>query len=385
MKLKQFLACFGIIGVAMFVSMPVLAASLVGPTKEDPNVLIGAQSSYKNLYTAGSNVTVNGNVSGDLMAAGGMITITGKIEKDAGLVGGTIIINSPVAEDLRLLGGNITVTAPVGGDLVIVGGNVNLTSLAEVGGDLLVAGGNVIVDSPVKGSIKIAGGTVTINNKVGGDINIITNKTLTFGSAAEVAGKIWHKGVSPAVVSGSAKISPIEYTHIEAKNYKKQAAGLLSLSFLIKLLAWFVATLLLIKLFKKHIQKMSDEFKAKPWENLGYGLLSAIAVPVLVVLLFVTFVGYYIAALTLTAYVFAMMLTSLLGSLILGHYLLSKMTKPGELLSDWQAALLGVVVWLIVGKIPVLGWLAIAVLFLMTLGVLVKALKGGYKENLQNN
>jgi hypothetical protein len=40
-----------------------------------------------------------------------------------------------------------------------------------------------------------------------------------------------------------------------------------------------------------------------------------------------------------------------------------------------MAILIGVVVWLVAGFIPVLGWLAMAIVFLMVLGAGVRMLK----------
>jgi hypothetical protein len=138
MRKKIFFASI-VIGLLVFATAG--AADIIAPNKDNPNVSIPATETHRNVYTAGSNVTVSGNIAGDLVAAGGMTTIEGSVEQDAMLAGGTLNINGSINGDARLAGGNITVGSPVGGDLVVAGGNVTVTGRSSVGGDLVAGAG----------------------------------------------------------------------------------------------------------------------------------------------------------------------------------------------------------------------------------------------------
>ncbi|HYV33863.1 MAG TPA: hypothetical protein VE973_03365 [Candidatus Limnocylindria bacterium] len=373
---KLFLNAVSLLLPLFFAAMPVYAAEIVGPSGGQGNVILGAQESHKNLYVGGGNLTVNSNISGDLTAVGGMLDIIGNVENEALIAGGNISISGSLGGNSRVAGGNITISGPINGDLAIAGGNIDLTGKASVAGDLLIAGGSVIIDAPVKGDIRVAGGNVTINSKVGGKVYARASKSLSFGSGADVAGEVNYKGISPAIVDAAAKTGTINYTKIEPNSYAGKVAGLLTLGFLIKLLAWLIAGYVVLKFLKNFILSLREEVTQKPWANLGVGFLTLIAPPILFILLLITFVGYYLAALLAISYALLLVSTGLISALVLGYYTLSKMNKPGEVIVEWQALLIGVVIWVVLDFIPVLGWIAKAIIFLMVLGAVTKRLKG---------
>jgi len=359
-----------------FAAVPVFAADLVGPAQSDNgNVVIGSGDTHKNLYTAGGNVTVNADVSGDLTAAGGMVTVDGKIEQEALIAGGNLNISGQIGGNARFMGGSISVGGPIGGDLVVAGGDINLTGKASIAGDLVVAGGTVIIDAPVKGNIRVAGGQVTINSQVGGKVYAQTSQALNFGSGADIAGGVDYNGPSEAVVAQGAKTGNINFTKTVSRNFGRQIAGLLTLAFLIKLLAWLVAAFVAVKVAKAWILDLAGSLKQKPWMNLGIGFLTAVATPIAVIILLVTFVGYYLSILLGLSFVLLLAVTQLFAAMAVGYYLLQLLNKPNEPLVDWQAILIGVVLWQVVRLIPVLGWLVIAVVYLMVLGAMVRKLK----------
>ena len=95
-----------VLGVLVFgLAGSALAADVVTATKQDPNVLIGAAETHKNLYTAGGTITINGDTSGDLTAAGGFVTVDGNVEKDLLLAGGTLEVSGTVGDSARIAGG----------------------------------------------------------------------------------------------------------------------------------------------------------------------------------------------------------------------------------------------------------------------------------------
>ncbi|MDR3642210.1 MAG: hypothetical protein P4L74_01110 [Candidatus Doudnabacteria bacterium] len=360
--------------VLAFIAAPVYAAETIQPSPGNPNVIVGGSESHKNLYVAGGQVTVNSDTKGDLTAAGGMVNITGNVEQEALVAGGNLNVSGSIGGTMRIAGGNITINGPVGGDLVSVGGSINISGKSKVSGDLMLAGGNIVVDAPVMGNIKIAGGSVTINSPVSGSVQV-TAKQLIFGPGAQISGNISYKGQTAAVVDPAAKISQINFTRLPVKNFGTSAAGLLTLAFLIKLLAWMIAAWVFIHFRKNFVTRLNAEFRLKPWENLGIGFLALVAVPAAVIILFITFVGYYLAFLLGLAYLLTLAAAALLSSIVLGYFLLDKMKKPGEVSPDWQAVIIGVVIWMLLSFIPILGWLAMTVWFLMILGAGVKLLK----------
>lgn len=360
-----------------FVFSTALAAEIIKPDPNNPNVTVGASETRRNLYTAGGNVTINGTTVGDLVAAGGMVTVEGDVEQDVMMAGGTLSLSGSIGDDARIAGGNITVRSPIGGDLVVAGGNINITSQAIISGDLIIAGGNVVVDAPVNGMVRVVGGNVTINSKINGDVFAQTSEKLIFGASAEVLGRVNHKGSSEAVVQQGAKIPAIEFTQWQGKDrgFGRKLAGLLTLAFLIKLLAWILVGLLLVRFGKGIVHQVVEEVRSAPWANAGWGLVGLIGVPIIIVVLFFTLIGYYVAIILGLSYALMLVVANVLASVVLGYIILRALSKPAENISDWQAVVIGVVVWSLIRLIPILGWLVVFVMLLLTLGAMFKMVK----------
>jgi hypothetical protein len=273
----------------------------------------------------------------------------------------------------RCSAGNINISTSVGGDLVIAGGNITLSDKANVAGDLVIAGGNVIVNAPVKGNIKFVGGDLSVNSQVGGNIDANVSNRLIFGSNTEVSGKVSYKAPKAAIVDKNAKLGSISFTPKEGGS-RAGVKAVLTAALLIKLLAWILATWLLLHLRKHFVKESQNLMQAKPWESLGIGLLGLLGWPLVTVLILLTAVGYYVAVILGVFYVLLLLFSALMSAIFLGslswHYL-----SKGQEVANWQVAVLGVVLWQLLAFIPVLGWLVCAVVYLMVMGSLVKIIK----------
>ena len=359
-----------------------LAADFKAPQKDgDPNLTLSATESYHNLYSAGASLNMNSKISGDLFAAGGMVNVIGDVEEDVNLGGGTLSLSGKVGGDVRLAGGNITVSSAIGGDLLVGGGNVSITEKSSVGGDLVIGGGNIVLDAPVKGSIRVGAGSLTINSKVEGDVNVMisggrNSGGLVFGPKAEVLGRVFYKGPKEAIISEGAKVSNINYTPYTGRGKAgRQFVGLLTLAFLVKLVAWFVAGWVIIHYRKNTLYKIVANIREKALENFGIGLAGSIVGPILAVALLFTLVGYYLAGLVILFYLLLLALSGLVGAIFLGSWLMKLISKSPDFVFDWKTLLLGVIVLGILKLIPILGWLVCAVVFLIAFGALLRLSK----------
>jgi hypothetical protein len=369
---------FGLFLVSLIVGTNVYAAELIAPEDEsDANVVIGSNETHRNLYTVGGNVAVNSNIVGDLVVAGGMVTLDGSVEQDVMAAGGTLLLNGQIGGDARIAGGNITISSAISGDLLIGGGNITISERASIGGDLVIGGGNVTINAPVRGMLRIAGGNVTINSRIENGGTAVVDQRITFGPRAEIPGRFTYRAPEEARVQDGANVPSLEFTKLE-KRGGRNVAGLLTAAFLIKLLAWIVAGLLLVKFRKRFVYGVTTSVQEKPWENLGWGLVGIIVIPILTVLLFVTFIGYYVGLIVLFSFILAIIIVNLLAALVLGYIALRYMSRTGESPVDWQAIVIGVVVLTLVRWIPFVGWIVCAILFLMTFGAILKMVKESF-------
>lgn len=360
-----------------------LAAEFIAPEKDSGNLTLSSGDKHHNAYVAGGNVFLNSDVTGDLYAAGGTIISEGTVEQDFVVAGGTVTINGKVGGDVRVAGGTLTINSAIGGDLIIAGGTVHLTEKASIGGDLALGGGDVTIDSPIAGNVKIAGGSVTLNSKVGGEVKVMADKSFTIGSKAEVANAIAYQGVSAATINEGAKVGTVDFTMI--KDQKGGAAGrafagIFTMVFVVKVIGLVLAGLLLMKLFPRSTKNAIVKISDKPWVNLGIGFLALIVAPIAMLVILITFVGFYISALAFLAYGMLIILAALLTCLFTGAWVVRYLTKRTEITIDWQAMLIGTVVVGIVSIIPFIGMLAVFVTVVLVFGALIRMVAGHSKS-----
>lgn len=351
------------------------AAELMAPKKsESPNFTISASEQHKNLYAAAPNLTVNSKTLGDLTAAGGTVTLIGEVENGLLLAGGNLSVSGPIGGNARIVGGNVNISTSISGDLVIVGGNVTISQKASIGGDLILAAGNVILEAPVAGKINFVGGNLTVNSKINGGINARLTDRLIFGPQAEVLGNVTYKSPVKALIDGGARLGQLTYNP-SVDNSKAKIATILTAALVIKLLAWMLASWILLKIRKNRIKEVVEIMQKKPWESLGYGLLALVAWPIVTVLILLTAVGYYAAIILALVYILLLLIGGLISSLFVGHLAMHYLTKASQNVPAWQIAVLGVVLWQLISYVPIIGWLTCAIIFLMVFGSMMRLVK----------
>lgn len=374
--MKKFILVSGIFAAISLMLAPMaFAAEFIQADKDSGNVTLSATETHHNAYVAGSSVFINSNTTGDLYAAGGTLTVEGSVEQDLVIAGGTISINGPVGGDIRMAGGNLTINNSVKGDVLVAGGSVRLTENSSVGGDLVVAGGQVIIDGPVTGNVRINGGSVTINNKMDGLVKVVAGQDFILGSKAEVANTISYKGQNDAQIAEGAQITKIDFEKVTppAGGQAGHAiAAIFTIIFIIKVIGLILAGLLLMKLFPRSSQEVLARMHDNIWINLGIGAIGLIVVPFVSIILFITFIGFYIGIIAMLLWVLMLVLAVIVAAVYIGSWIIKLLTKKTSLTYDWQALVIGMVVVGVITVIPIIGPLALFILLLMAFGALIR-------------
>lgn len=378
--MQKFKIIFALTLALVLVAGSVSAAEFIAPDqKGSENVSLASDEEHKDLYVAGAAVTVNGLSRGDLYAGGGMVTINGDVEADLNLGGGNVIVNGNVGDDARIAGGNVSINSQIAGDLLVAGGNLSITEKTRVGADLTAAGGNIVLDAPVVGKARIGGGTITINSKIEGDLIVHADEELVFESKSVVTGKILYTGKKPALVKEGAQVSTIEFTKI--KSGASNAKSFVGISALVNLLALMIVGLILVYAAQGRTRLAIRAIFAQPWLSLGTGLIGLIVTPFVVVILFVTVIGYYLALMLLFSYILILLAGSVVGATFLGSWIVKLAMQKQDLEADWLAVVAGVIGYVILSFIPFIGWLAIMILSGLGLGSLLRLIRYELKRD----
>lgn len=330
----------------------------------------------ENAYVAGGQVTISTSALRDVVVAGGRIILNGQVWGDALLGGGSVDVLELVQGDVRAAGGQVTVAHVVNGDLLVAGGSVSVLPGAIVAGDTVIAGGDVVMDGITNGSVRIYGGTVRINGTVKGSLFIKAGESVSFGPKAIIEGVVDYRAPEKATIADGARMPErIDFTLTEIpkqeikENFAKVAFVVIGTLFLVKFVAMSVGVVLAVTFFKNFATRVAEETIQKFWQMVFVGFLTSVAAPIGILILIVSVVGMYVGFIAGALYLLAILVAGLLMCVTAGA-LLSKIFKK-EVHVDWKWALLGAVVVFLATFVPFVGWLAICLLYLASLGAVI--------------
>jgi len=369
--------------IALMLVAPAL--SFAAEFRMGERAVVSAQEEIgSDLYIAGGNVSNSGRTRGDVLGAGGNVFIDSAVEGDVMVLGGSITILGTVADDVRVAGGNILINGAVAGDVVVAGGQIQVSGKG-IAGDVAVVGGVVTLNAPITGDVSIQGGEVFIASEIKGSANIRAEK-ITFAKEAKIGGDFAYSAKEEIVfedgqVRGEVFFTPFVKKAMPIKQSSAGIAALASFWVLGKFLMSLIAALLLGLLLKKYARKLVTSVVATPLRELGRGFLSLVALPVASIILLVTVIGMPLGFLGLVGFVGALIVTSISAPVVVGGVINKWMKKNPEEIT-WASIFVGALVWTILGYIPFLGWVAKFVIFLMTLGAIVRV-KGEILKELK--
>ncbi len=328
-----------------------------------------------NYFAAGDTVTLSGTVNGDAYLAGGVVNIEGTVNGDLIAAGGVIYIRGTVTQDVRVAGGQVIITGTIERNLTVVGGAATVADSGRVGGSVVGAGGSVQIYSAIPSDVNIAAGELTIGNTVGGNVFAAVG-TLTMSPSANIEGNLTYMSEEPINIQKGATVSGTireeKRLQMEKEKFKDKAeiAAKAGKSFFytakfINIITAFLVGLLFIFLFPKYSATITKQVSEKTWTSMGVGLLTLILAPIVALLLLVTIVGVPIGFLLIVAYFFSIFFAKIFVALVIGSKLINMVSH--EKYHHAVVLGLGLLVYLIVSSIPVLG--AIVVLLTVITGV----------------
>lgn len=360
---------FGLLGGLLLI-IPFVSFAAEFRTGEQPSFSSG-ETIQNDLYMAGGNVTAGGSVQGDLAAAGGNVLLNGPVSADVFAAGGTITMLGEVTGDIRFGGGNVTVQGAVAGDIVGAAGQVSLVG-PSIGGDVAVAGGAITIDAPVSGTVRVGGGDIRINAPITGNVFVQAEK-LTLGPKAVLNGNLTYTATEPAMLEDGAVVrGETEFNERPTRATKAGVtAGLLalfSLWMIAKFLMLLVGASALAYFFHRYTRELVATAMMQPWTEVLRGLIVMIVLPVVSFILLATVIGIPLGIIGLLAYAMLCIFAHLASPILLGSVLHKWIKKPAGYVVNWKTVLLGVTVFFFLGLIPFLGWIAKALICLLTLG-----------------
>jgi len=332
-----------------------------------------------NVYLAGSDIRVTAPLPADLFALGGSIEIFTEVMGDVLLLGGTILSDNSVLGDFRALGGKIEIKGETQGDIAVVGTRVAVSGNANT---IFIVGGSVILSGSSTGPVTIYGTDVTLSGEFGDNVTVVASNKLTVKDDTRILGSFRYNSPQEIIIPQTVRIDGEQvytgsYSYVptneEARVYAVAGAGLF---FLVRVLGAMITAGLLLGLFPAFAKNVARSAltlgNRRGLLMLLLGLALLVVTPILLVFLFVSFVGAGLALLLGTLYILLILLAYLYAGIIIGaklrESLFSKIKGNSDLV--WRDGVIGMFVFYLIGTIPYVGATLTLILVCLALGVL---------------
>jgi cytoskeletal protein CcmA (bactofilin family) len=413
--------------VLILIGLMLLAVLIIVPpvwaveSRSGDQVIVGPDEVVDDdLYATANQVVVEGTIRGDLVAFGQSITVDGTVEGDLIAAGQSVEIGGEVDDDARIAGQALLLSegASVGDDLIAAAYSLENEPESDVGGTLWYAGYQALLAGSVGEDLAGAVNALTLGGEIGGDADVdvdgeeggaaspaflpvpqvpipAVEPGLTLTDSALIGGNLAYQSSTEAQIDPGAQIEGDvvrEERPVEEEEATRSPLTEGVLDALGSLVALVLVGLLLMWLAPGWIRRRAYTILDRPLASLGWGLLGLVAFFILgiVILLVTILLAIVLGLLTLGSLVALIVVLGLLAeaALVLGFWvstgylaqivvgfvagvLLLESVLPGRSSGRILPLVVGLIVYVILEAIPVLGSIVGLVVVLLGLGALL--------------
>ncbi len=419
MKRKRLFILTGLISLILITSLTISSTALALNFAGDEEAVVIKEGEVieDDLYAAAASFTLNGTVKGDLIVFAQAININGNIEGDLTAVGQIININGSVADDVRIAGQVLTVgeEASFGDDLLAGGLSIETRKGTTVGGDFVFGGAQALIMGGVAQNMIVGVGGLKLGGKIGGDVKAMIGEAakegapfissnppvppvplgLTLEEGASVAGNFEYTSAEEFEIPGGIVAGEIIHKMPAKKvDIDKEVTPTAKLfgrfaPQLKRFVSLLIVGLLLAWLFFDRTKRAAAIIFAKPLPSFGFGILFIAAffvwlIAVLIAMIIAAslfgpvglgglaaasvFTGLFAISLSIFFFVLLVVyVVKIFVCLMVGRFMLLKMSPQAAEGRIWPI-LLGIVVYIAVTAMPIVGGLINTILIITGLG-----------------
>ena len=411
-----------IIGLALLAVLLAISPGWAVESQSGDQVIIGPDEVVDDdLYATANEIVVEGTVRGDLVAFGRSVTVDGTVEGDLIGAGQSVEIGGEVDDDVRIAGQALLLSegASVGDDLIAAAYSLQNEPESNVGGTLWYAGYQALLAGTVGEDLAGAANALTLGGEIGGDADVdvdgeeggaappafvpvpqvpipTVEPGLALTDSALIGGNLTYQSSTEAQIDPGARIEgdvvreerPVEEEEEEAARSPLTETVLDALRSLVALV---LVGLLLVWIAPGWIRHRAYTVLDRPLASLGWGLLGLVSFPILgvVVLLVTILLAFVLGLLTLgglvaliivlgllaeAALVLALWIsTGYLAQLVVSFFagvLLVEAIRPGRGRGRVLPLVVGLILYVVLRAIPVLGPLVGLAVVLLGLGAI---------------
>ncbi|MGE5396497.1 MAG: hypothetical protein ACM3MK_03050 [Chitinophagales bacterium] len=357
---KIALTCIMVVTLGLMTVSPVLAwQEMYSKSENSAATTVSAdQIIDDDLLMATQDATFDGTVNGDLLIFAQNVIVNGTVNGDLIVFCSNLTINGQINDDVRGAVETARLNGQVAGNFSMAGSHLYLENRAQIGGNVTIAGDTITVLAPVQGSVTSYSRAVEIASAVGKNVKPYAER-VTISPGADIAGNLIYTSNEPASISPEAKIAG-EVTHKyppkTKETSKTDSAASKVVWFLVSLvsclLIWFVWRLV----SEDSFEDTGRELLNSPWATVGWGMLLFFVVPIACLILLVTVIGIPLSLIAFVAYLISIYIGRIIVGSWLGHLAAEKFSSQGMLDNPYLMTILGILIVMLLGQIPILGF-----------------------------
>jgi cytoskeletal protein CcmA (bactofilin family) len=337
----------------------------------------------------GGTVLITSPIEGDAYLTGGDVTISAPIGGRTFVAGGNIAIDAELAHSLYATGGTITIGGGVGGDARVLGSSVDVHPSAHIRGAFSAAARTVTMAGHVDGSFKAAARDIVIDGTIGGDAEL-ASEHIEIGPNAHIGGKLRYRSEhAPQVAPGAEITAGLEQLHGRRSGFdfglgaaaERAASGV---GHGLRFSGGFMLGALLLLVAPAFMRTTSNIAQFEWAGSLGIGIAVVLLVPLACVFLVLTLIGIPLALLVAVLYLAVIMVGQVCAMTAVGDFLLARFAPAHVAAVGWRIlGLFGaLVVFEVLRRVPLLGVLLSAAIYLIGVGALTQRLiRPGWKDS----
>ncbi len=291
----------------------------------------------------------------------------------------TVAADEILVEDLTVAGANVKIAGELKKGLNAFGANLDIPG--SVDGELNAFGANVVLSGKFRKKVNAGAANLVLDGIFEDNLEVGAAK-ITIMPTAVLKGNLNYASAILDRQEGSQILGQVARKHKEMRpderekrrnQGKKVALAVKIIIGFVYLVALIVVGLIINTFFPEQIENTVALISESPWKNIGVGFVFLVAVPVAVIIAFVTIIGIPAGIIAgfiygLILYVSRIYIGVWIGRKIIGFF------KKSQIITFFWPFVIGIVTIAVIGLIPFLGWIFKLFCLLISLVALWSAL-----------
>jgi len=291
----------------------------------------------------------------------------------------TVAADEILAEDLTVAGANVKIAGELNKGLNAFGANLDISG--NVDGELNAFGANIVLSGKFRSKVNAGAANLVLEGTFEDNLEVGAAK-ITIMPAAVIKGNLNYASaildrqegsqILGQVAQKQREIRPDEREKRRSKG-KKVALAVKIIIGVLSIAALIVVGLIVNTFFPEQTENTVALISESPWKNIGVGFVFLVAVPVAIIIAFITIIG--IPAGIIAGFIYGLILY--ISRIYIGVWIGRKIIglfKKSQITTFIWPFVIGIVTIAVIGLIPFVGWIFKLFCLLISLGALWLAL-----------